>query len=419
MRFFLYILLLFSTTVFAQVTEDDVDGDGLLNTQEDVNNNGQVDEGETNPLNADTDGGGEADGKEISAGRDPLDRRDDYTYDLDNDGLPNGEEYILGTEIANPDTDGDGINDFDDPFPLDSQYRSDFDNDGLPDEFEQEYGLSTDDANDADADNDGDGLSNREEFIEGTNPSESDTDRDGTLDGLEVEAGDDPLENACLLYTNPSTTFTDIAEHWGSSYILSLHNTKTLPNYTRIIDGFGGGPQRPFRPEQNISRFELLKIALMSSCIPLAEDYDQIAASFEDISTTPRPYEHPDKELRRRVIYTAVQYGIVQGYPDNTFRPDDPVNRAEAVKMLLLASGVTPPEGYYINMSFPDVPAGTWFYSHVDSAFQLDLIEGYPDRTFKPEKPITRAEAAKIVYFLMISNPRVNGYDIPVEETLE
>ncbi|MFA7681442.1 MAG: S-layer homology domain-containing protein [Candidatus Peribacteraceae bacterium] len=417
MRLLLILFLTLLPLAYAQDTTLplDIDGDGLLNSEEDLNNNGRVDDGETDPFNADSDGGGESDGAELAAGRNPLDRRDDFTYDLDNDGLVNGEELELGTDPANPDTDGDGINDFDDPFPLDAHYRSDGDFDGIPDEYEIMNNLSGDDPADAQMDNDRDGLTNQEEFIQGTDPNAADTDMDGITDGIELEQGEDPQENACLLYDKPLATFEDMQDHWANDYVVRLHKTKVMPSYTRIADGYGEGAERTFKPDQQISRFELLKLALLASCIPLTNDDERLSASFEDLPSTPRPYETEDRALRRHVIYTALRLNIIEGYEDNTFRPDEPVNRAEALKMLLGASKVTPPEGYNITMGFSDISQADWFFPFIKQAVELDIVEGYPDGTFRPGQSITRAEAAKLVFLLMVMNPHVNGYVIPMQ----
>ena len=52
-----------------------------------------MDSYETDRMNADTDRGGEADGAEVRAGRNPLLQVDDFTWDKDEDGLTNGEEF--------------------------------------------------------------------------------------------------------------------------------------------------------------------------------------------------------------------------------------------------------------------------------------------------------------------------------------
>jgi hypothetical protein len=85
----------------------DTDGDGLPDVQEDTNGNGILDTGETNPYNVDTDGGGESDGTEVAAKRNPLDQTDDLTFDADSDGWVNGIELLHSTDPKKTDTDGD------------------------------------------------------------------------------------------------------------------------------------------------------------------------------------------------------------------------------------------------------------------------------------------------------------------------
>ncbi len=421
MRFRVFTLLLVAAlpcSAIAQgtITSDDVDGDGLLNIEEDKNQDGIVNTGETDPYNADTDGGGEADGSEILNGRDPFDRSDDMTYDLDNDGLTNGQEDFIGTDRANPDSDSDSLNDKDDPYPLDPRYTKDTDGDGLPDEYEDEHQLRKDVRSDANEDLDGDGLTNLQEFIEGTNINNKDSDNDGEIDGEEVANGSDPLENPCLYYAGPTEVLHDLEQHWSKPFVNALQQTKIQESGPRIIKGYWTEEGSMFKPNREISRYELLKIALLSSCIIPTEQSDEGSFSFPDVRRTARPRESDDAALKRRIIYTAYDLGIVDGYPDGTFQPDAPINRAEALKILFLATELPPfDDGEYSNV-FSDVKESDWFAEFIRDALSYDFVEGYDDGTFRPAQAITRAEAAKIVLFMMISNPRVNGYVIPVDD---
>ena len=411
-----FVILTLPLTVVAQeVIDPDVDGDGLLNTEEDRNGDGIVNSDETDPYNADSDGGGEADGSEVQAQRDPLDRTDDLTYDLDNDGLTNGQEDEIGTDRANPDTDTDNINDKDDPFPLDREFRQDSDNDGLPDAFEIQNNLARDTRSDAQEDTDGDGLSNLEEFVEGTDVNAVDTDQDGVLDGKEVELGTDPLENPCLYHAGPTEVLHDLEGHWSKPFVRPLQETKITESGPRIIEGYAKDGGSLFKPNQEISRFELLKIALLSSCISIDDSADAGSFSFTDLQRTPRPFEDEDAKRKRRIIYTAYDRGIITGYGDRTFRPDDPVNRAEALKILFLTSKLQPFDDGDYSGQFLDVEQGTWYEQYVNNALSYEFIEGYEDKTFRPDQSITRAEAAKVVLYMVITNPHVNGYVIPVE----
>ena len=73
----------------------DTDGDGLADRFEDANGNGEVDEGETDPRDMDSDDDGMPDGWEVQFGLDPL--GDDIGQDPDGDGFNNLEEYTYGT----------------------------------------------------------------------------------------------------------------------------------------------------------------------------------------------------------------------------------------------------------------------------------------------------------------------------------
>jgi hypothetical protein len=115
--------------------------------------------------------------------------------------------------------------------------------------------------------------------------------------------------------------------------------------------------------------------------------------------------------------YGAVEYmvgkGVIQGYPDGSFKPDKPINRAEALKVLLLAytslKGELEVEANEA-LPFPDVNAGQWFYEYVLTGYNLGIVEGYPDGTFKPGDTINIAESIKLVFL---------QFDVSLSENLE
>lgn len=97
--------------------------------------------------------------------------------------------------------------------------------------------------------------------------------------------------------------------------------------------------------------------------------------------------------------YTAIKWmfneGIVEGYPDGNFKPENSVNRAELMKMVVLMQPDVEIGGNYIDC-FPDVQE-EWFAPYVCYALELGWIEGYPDGSFKPENYVNRVEAVKII----------------------
>ena len=144
----------------------------------------------TDPLAADSDGDGLADGAEPALGTNPLDP------DTDGDGLSDGAEVALGTNPLVLDTDGDGLSDGFETQLGTNPCATDSDEDGFPDGWEVRYGFNPLSASSPAPldDSDMDGVSNGEEFAIGTNPISADTDGDGLEDGEEVALGTDPLD---------------------------------------------------------------------------------------------------------------------------------------------------------------------------------------------------------------------------------
>lgn len=90
----------------------------------------------------------------------------------------------------------------------------------------------------------------------------------------------------------------------------------------------------------------------------------------------------------------ARAWGVAGGYPDGTFRPESPVSRAELVKLLCAYFDRPGAAG---ETSFPDVPAGHWAADAIAYAAAQGWISGYPDGSFQPEQTVTRAETVKIL----------------------
>ena len=81
---------------------------------------------------------------------------------------------------------------------------------------------------------------------------------------------------------------------------------------------------------------------------------------------------------------------FISGYPDGSFRPDAPVTRAEFAALLRKAFANMPPiRG---GITFSDVPSNHWANSAIQAAYRTGFISGYPDRTFKPNQLIPRVQ---------------------------
>ncbi|MDD7339964.1 MAG: S-layer homology domain-containing protein, partial [Eubacteriales bacterium] len=92
-----------------------------------------------------------------------------------------------------------------------------------------------------------------------------------------------------------------------------------------------------------------------------------------------------------KAINAAVQRGIMKGYPDGTFRPNAPITRAEFTQMISTIDNKP-----YGVAPFADV-RGHWAERPIGSEYQAGRIMGYPDQTFRPNAFITRCEAVVIL----------------------
>ncbi len=101
--------------------------------------------------------------------------------------------------------------------------------------------------------------------------------------------------------------------------------------------------------------------------------------------------------------------GILKGFDDGSFRPEQNVTRAEALKILSLALDIKLADKNEITEpDFTDVKPEDWFYNYVQIGVNQDLIKGFEDQSFRPNKPILVAEIVKIALRakgIQIDNP--------------
>ena len=104
-------------------------------------------------------------------------------------------------------------------------------------------------------------------------------------------------------------------------------------------------------------------------------------------------------------ISTLSNMGIIDGYEDGTFRPYAKITRAQFAKIAVGFFETTKSDyqGY-----FSDVPANAWFSDYVEAAVNAGLIQGFQDGTYRPNDYITRAQACVIVNRALDRKPDMN-----------
>lgn len=101
-----------------------------------------------------------------------------------------------------------------------------------------------------------------------------------------------------------------------------------------------------------------------------------------------------------QIEYLTAQ-NIISGYPDNTFRPENPISRAEFIVMTNKAFNFTASA----DINYSDVKPGDWFAADIARAKAAGYIAGYEDGTMKPKKQISRQEAATIIARILSLQP--------------
>ena len=144
-----------------------------------------------------------------------------------------------------------------------------------------------------------------------------------------------------------------------------------------IINGYTDGT---YLPDSNLTRAEAAKIIALTYGL----SSDASSSSFSDVS---------DSHWALAYIEACVEAGIISGYTDGTFLPEQNVTRAEMAQMIAAASGLSSDAE---TSSFSDVSSG-WALAYIEACVEAGIITGYSDGTFLPENGITRAEAATII----------------------
>lgn len=101
---------------------------------------------------------------------------------------------------------------------------------------------------------------------------------------------------------------------------------------------------------------------------------------------------------------------IIDGYPDGTFKPNNNITRAEFAKVVVTSLGLGNAAQYAQGMTkFKDVTAAHWASGYIKVASDLGVVNGYPDGTFKPENNVTYAEAITMIVRALGYEPKAKA----------
>ena len=167
----------------------------------------------------------------------------------------------------------------------------------------------------------------------------------------------------------------------GAISKLEYKVTKNAVETVKAISYIKGYPDGTFRPQANVTRAEAAQ--MFATLLNGGANFGTSSATrFSDAS---------DDWFSKAVNYVVAK-GLISGYPDGTFKPNESITRAEFAQMI---------SGYVKNekkstTDFQDVK-DHWAKDAIDKLYGNKNVSGYPDGSFKPNAKITRAEAVTIL----------------------
>ena len=210
----------------------------------------------------------------------------------------------------------------------------------------------------------------------GVKPEEEsvgETDEKPDVKGEEKLTKDPTEKPAAEPITEPEvrpTVLKDISGHWARENIEQLVSLGAINGY----------PDGTFRPNHTITRAEFTAV---------------LVKAFQLEPRSGKVFADTVGHWAQEAIATASAHGIVGGYDENTFGPNDPITREQMAAMMVKTAGLAATGG---EVQFSDSGIiSDWAQQAVAIAINNGIIKGYPGNTFKPRGHATRAEAVTMV----------------------
>ena len=216
---------------------------------------------------------------------------------------------------------------------------------------------------------------------DGTTTGTGSTLADVTAKYIDAENGKEIIQPETYSVTHEEKSPQEIENYTYVDYTESIEYIYSHKDLTYII----GYPDESVRPDASMTRAEAATVfyRLYDGEYP-AFTRRMSNSTFEDVKTDYWFYKE---------VETLYNIGIVDGTDEHKFSPNAPVTRAEFAVMAARFANLD----YEGGNIFDDVPNGHWAYSYINAAANAGWVKGYPDGSFRPDEPISRAEVVRLV----------------------
>lgn len=192
-------------------------------------------------------------------------------------------------------------------------------------------------------------------------------------------------EDQTLRFTGASPLFSREGKRFNDVKPLSwYHRDVYFLNSAGISEGFSDGS---FRPYVNITRAEA--VTMIVRALGLDVQGGDAPAPFSDVSTESFAFE---------AIRAAEAAGIIGGYGDGTFRPGANISRGEVAIMLANAWFSDYEPAMTASFAFSDIHPNESAYRSINTIFEQEITRGFPDGTFRSDQPVQRNQFARFLY---------------------
>lgn len=182
----------------------------------------------------------------------------------------------------------------------------------------------------------------------------------------------------------------------------TAHDYYPAVSFLRSKGTITGYPDGSFQPDRDVSRIEALKMIFSGLDLNVASGS---RVSFVDTASTGEWYSD--------YLATAASMGVVQGYPDGSFKPTQGVNRVEFLKMLFASMDISV-DPVVLDDPALDVDNLAWHAPYVQYAMDKNIFpDANSSKNFYPGEAMTRVEVAEVIYrFLVVTSNADAPYSV-------
>ncbi|WP_170270134.1 S-layer homology domain-containing protein [Heliorestis acidaminivorans] len=154
------------------------------------------------------------------------------------------------------------------------------------------------------------------------------------------------------------------------------------------------------RARKSISFF-LVFVLIFTLFVPIGavaaeENNELLLPASNDVKNSTSLFSDLTEDERYSLFVNYLYHrGLLNGFPDGTFRPEEGFTRAQAAHIIARSAGL--PLISSASLPFSDLYADHWAYSAIATAYEHGLLQGFEDGTFRPDDPLTRAQALALI----------------------